>query len=348
MRRKAGTGLLIAALVLLAGAACTPSVAPRVKAHRPAEIREDVLVMQDGALLPYQRWSPDGAPKAAVIALHGFNDYSGAYRDLGPLLAARGLLVIAYDQRGFGGTSMRGDWAGADAMIRDLDTVTELLRKAHPDLPVYALGESMGGAVIMAALGGYSPPRLDGAVLSAPAVWGRSTMNAWQRGALTAGAHVAPRIHVRPQTLPKLPSDNIEMLRRLYYDPMMIKETRIESAWGLTGLMDRALEAAPLLDMPLLVLYGKEDGIIPRGPTCRMLQTLPDGPGGARRWRLALYENGYHMLFRDLEGDLVSTDIAAWLENPSGPLPSGAELTVKGGARPLPEFCRPVPRDRAR
>jgi len=348
MRRKTAIGLLAALLAVLGAAACTPSVAPRPEAHRPAEIREDVLVMQDGALLPYRRWTPDGSPRAAVIALHGFNDYSGAYRDLGPLLADRGLLVLAYDQRGFGGTAMRGDWAGAEAMIRDLDTVTELLRAAHPDLPVYALGESMGGAVIMAALGGYSPPRLDGAVLSAPAVWGRSTMSVWQRAALTAGAHIAPRIRVRPQTLPKLPSDNIEMLRRLYYDPMMIKETRIETAWGLTGLMDRALQAAPLLDMPLLVLYGEEDGIIPRGPTCRMLRALPDGPDGVRRWRLALYRNGYHMLFRDLEGDLVSADIAAWLSDPDAPLPSGAELTGKDGARPLPAFCDTPARSPAR
>ncbi|WP_420403283.1 lysophospholipase [Nisaea sp.] len=340
MRRKTRIGLLAAALALLAGASCAPSIAPRVGPDRPAEIRDDVLVMRDGALLPYRRWVPDGPPKAAVIALHGFNDYSGAYRDLGPLLAAEGLLVVAYDQRGFGGTSMRGDWAGTEAMIRDLGTVTDLLRIAHPDVPVYALGESMGGAVIMAALGGHSPPRLDGAVLSAPAVWGRSTMSAWERGLLTAAAHLAPRIRVRPQTLPKRPSDNIEMLRRLYYDPMTIKETRIESAWGLTGLMDRALESAPRLDGALLVLYGKEDGIIPRGPTCRMLRALPDGPDGRRRWRLALYENGYHMLFRDLNGGEVSADIAAWLVDPAAPLPGGAELGAGDNAPPLPEFCR--------
>ncbi|UUX51840.1 lysophospholipase [Nisaea acidiphila] len=339
MRHNARLRACLASLFLTIAAACAPGIAPRMEAHRPAEIRPETIVMQDGAHLPYKRWSPDGPAKAAVIALHGFNDYSGAYKDLAPLLAARGLLVFAYDQRGFGGTVMRGDWAGTEAMIRDLDTVTELLRAAYPELPVYALGESMGGAVIMAALGGYSPPRLDGAVLSAPAVWGRNTMIPWQRGALTAGAHLAPRIRVRPQSLPKLPSDNIEMLRRLYYDPMMIKETRVETAWGLTGLMDRALEAAPLLDMPLLVLYGREDGIIPRAPTCRMLRTLPTGADDVRRWRLALYENGYHMLFRDLNGGAVSADIAAWLADPAAPLPSGAEVAAPAGARPLPDFC---------
>ncbi len=327
----------LALVIALTG--CAPGIASRLEEHRPPAILDEAFVMQDGARLPYQRWAPEEPPRAAVIALHGFNDYSGAYRDLGPLLARHGLLVYAYDQRGFGGTSMRGDWAGTEAMTDDLDTVTELLRARYPKLPVYALGESMGGAVIMAALSDDTPPRLDGAVLSAPAVWGRSTLAPWKRFVLTLAAHTVPRIRVRPQSLPRLPSDNIEMLRRLTRDPMMIKETRIEAAWGLSGLMDDALASAPNLSVPLLVLYGAQDGIIPRGPTCRMLETLPDGGAGKRHWRLALYADGYHMLFRDLQGDRVSADIAAWLGDPATALPSGAEIRHANGARPLPVFC---------
>ncbi|WP_051285312.1 alpha/beta hydrolase [Nisaea denitrificans] len=340
--RRNGSGpawRAVFAVILFALGGCAPGIAPRLEAHQPAAILDDAFVMQDGAELPYQRWAPEEAPRAAVVALHGFNDYSGAYRDLGPLLALHGLLVYAYDQRGFGGTSMRGDWPGAEAMTGDLDTVTELLRARHPKLPIYALGESMGGAVIMTALAGESPPRLDGAILSAPAVWGRSTMAPWKRFTLTLAAHIAPRIRVRPQSLPSPPSDNIEMLRRLSRDPMMIKETRIEAAWGLSGLMDEALASAPGLSVPLLVLYGEQDGIIPRGPTCRMLETLPDGGTDGWHWRLALYEDGYHMLFRDLQGDRVSADIAAWLGDPAAALPSGAEIPHANDTRPLPVFC---------
>ncbi|MEP3116404.1 lysophospholipase [Nisaea sp.] len=340
MRRKwAGQAHWACLALMIALTGCAPGIASRLEEHRPPAILDETFVMQDGARLPYQRWTPEEAPRAAVIALHGFNDYSGAYGDLGPLLAKQGLLVYAYDQRGFGGTSMRGDWPGTEAMTGDLDTVTKLLRARYPKLPIYALGESMGGAVIMAALAGESPPWLDGAVLSAPAVWGRSTLAPWKRFILTLAAHTVPRIRVRPQTLPRLPSDNIEMLRRLSRDPMMIKETRVEVAWGLTGLMDEALTSAPNLAIPLLVLYGAQDGIIPREPTCRMLQTLPDGSSGERHWRLALYKDGYHMLFRDLQGDRVSADIAAWLGDPAAALPSGAEIAHSNDARPLPVFC---------
>lgn len=337
---QARAGAAVAVLLLAALlAGCTPSIAERFGPDTLPRLDATRFVMSDGAPLPYRRWVPNGSTEAVVVALHGFNDYSNAYSELGPKLAERGLAVYAYDQRGFGEAPFRGDWAGSARLVSDLATVAGLLAERHPGLPLYGLGESMGGAVLMVALAGDPPAPLDGAVLSAPAVWGRSTMSAFDRAMLTLAAHLVPRIRVRPQTLPAPPSDNIDMLRALGRDPLIIKETRIEAAYGLTTLMDEALEAAGRIRKPLLVLYGEKDGIVPKDPTCRMLRNLPDGRD--RRWRLALYADGYHLLFRDLNGGAVGADIAAWLSDPSAALPSGTERIPVAGVVPLPDFCAP-------
>jgi len=339
-RFLAGIGGILLLLSLLGGTAgCAPRIQEELRAHQPARFTRDAVVMRDGARLPLTRWMPAGPPAAAVIALHGFNDHSGAFQDLGPALARAGVAVYAYDQRGFGGAPGRGVWPGPGLLTRDLAQVAVLVRDRHPGLPVHALGESMGGAVIMAALASDAPPRLDGAVLSAPAVWGRRTMAPWQRGALTAGTALAPAIRLRPQGIKITPSDNIEMLRALGRDPRFIRETRIDALHGLVGLMDRALEASHVLRLPLLVLYGERDEIVPRGPTCLMLSRLPS-PKTGRTWRAALYPDGYHMLFRDLAGDLVTGDIAAWLVDPEADLPSGHERAPdRVTGNPLPGFC---------
>ena len=96
MRRKEPGRVLFAVLaaVLLALGGCAPGIAPRLAAHQPAAIQDDAFVMPDGTALPYQRWGPEASPRATVIALHGFNDYSGAYRDLGPLLARHAGLCL--------------------------------------------------------------------------------------------------------------------------------------------------------------------------------------------------------------------------------------------------------------
>jgi acylglycerol lipase len=340
-RQAAAKAVAVATVLVLLSAvvACAPKVQTSLNAHQPPRLTKTHAVMRDGAKLPLTRWLPAKPPVVAVVALHGFNDHSGAFDDLGPSLASAGVAVYAYDQRGFGGAPGRGIWAGAAAMGEDLAEVVHLVRARHPDIPVHALGESMGGAVIMAALAGDARPRIDGAVLSAPAVWGRATMPSWQSGVLTTAVRAFPAIRLRPQGIKITPSDNIKMLRALGRDPRFIKETRIDALSGLVDLMDRALQAARTLRAPLLVLYGERDEIVPRVPTCLMLSRLPS-PRSGRRWRAVLYPNGYHMLFRDLAGDLVTQDIAAWLVDPAAPVPSGHErLPDPANGNPLPGFC---------
>jgi alpha-beta hydrolase superfamily lysophospholipase len=117
------------------------------------------------------------------------------------------------------------------------------------------------------------------------------------------------------------PSDNIDMLRGLGRDPLVIKETRFDSIHGLVTVMDDALEAAPRLPLPALVLYGKTEDLVPRRGREVLLDTLP----GDGDWRLAEYADGYHMLLRDLNADVVLTDIATWSADPTAPLTSGFE-----------------------
>ena len=50
-----------------------------------------------------------------------------------------------------------------------------------------------------------------------------------------------------------------------------------------------------------------------------------------RRRTLAWYAHGYHMLLRDLEGPLVTADVASWVLSPGAPLPSGADRGATRG-----------------
>ena len=273
---------LILAILSLTVAGCAPRTQAILDNHQPPRLTADAAVMRDGARLPLARWYPDRRTIAAVIALHGFNDHSGAFDELAPALAKSDIAVYAYDQRGFGGAPGRGIWPGHDVLGQDLTEVVRLVRAKHPAVPVYALGESMGGAVIMTALTSDSRPEIDGAILSAPAVWGRQTMSPWQRRALDIAVTIAPAVRLRPQGIQITPSDNIEMLRALGRDPRFIRETRIDALAGLVDLMTRALEASRSLRSPLLVLYGERDELVPKIPTCLMLARLPgrSGPGG--------------------------------------------------------------------
>ena len=302
-------------LVGMSGCA-TPLVQQRGELPGPPRLEADRVIAADGAELPLNVWRPQGEPRAVVLALHGFNDYRMSFAQLGPFLAARHVATYAYDQRSFGATAQRGIWPGTDRLVDDAGTVAALLRQRHPGRPLYLLGESMGGAVALGVLA-ETPAAVDGAVLVAPAVWGRSTMNPLQRAALWLLVHTRPGMLLSGRGLGVTASDNTAMLRAQGKDPLVLKEARADALWGLTDLMDRALTAAPGVTAPALVLYGERDEIIPRRATCRMLAVL------AAPARVAVYANGYHMLTRDLGAGVVLEDVATWLADPGAPLPSG-------------------------
>jgi acylglycerol lipase len=177
---------------------------------------------------------------------------------------------------------------------------------------------------------------VDGLILVAPAVWGRQTMNFFQRAGLWI-ARMMPSMHVSGRALPVKvrASDNIEMLRAFSADPLVIKETRVDAVEGLVDLMSAALNAAPALDVPALILYGEHDEIVPRTPVARMVAALP--PGAKSRQKVALYANGWHMLLRDLEGAAVTADVAAWITKHDGALPSGADRTARAALTGRPD-----------
>ena len=290
----------------------------------PASLAGDRFIASDGAALPLRSWLPAGPPNAVVLALHGLNDYSNAFALPAPALVAQGIAVYAYDQRGFGAAPRRGRWAGDDIMVRDAAVAAGLLRNRYPDVPLYLLGESMGGAVAILAASGPTPAPVDGVVLAAPAVWGRQTMNVFERVGLWLIGQM-PALQVSQRSVPYAvhPSDNIAMLQALGADPLVLKEARTDTLTGVVDLMTAALARAPRLAAPALILYGERDEIVPRDAVAAFVDRLP--AGARRRQRVALYPNGYHMLLRDLQGATVLADITAWMRDPRGGLPSGAD-----------------------
>ena len=281
-------------------------------------IEKAQFVTDDGSLLPVRIWLPQEEPiKAVIVALHGFDDYSNFFATPGKYFSSQGIASYAYDQRGFGGTSGRGFWFDIEAYTNDLSCFVNELRKRHQGVPIYILGESMGGAITIAAMTRNHPPDVDGVVLVAPAVWGRETMPWYQRWLLAVASHTLPWFHLTGDGMNVWPSDNKVMLRSFGRDPQVIKATRIDAVYGLSNLMDEALAQADKLQKPTLVQYGENDQIIPKEPMLHMLHKMP------KTARKAFYKQGYHMLLRDLQGEKPMADITAWIADHNNPFPYG-------------------------
>lgn len=313
---------LMVVMLALSGCAALPVYDPVLPALPPASLKVDaVFPMSDAALLPVREWLPAGPPRAILLALHGFNDSRDAMELPAPVFAGSGIAVFAPDQRGFGAAPLRGRWPGEDVMQADAATMLRQLRARYPGVPLYAMGESMGGAVAMTLAASPAAPPIDGWILISPAVWGRNEMPAGLRAGLWLVSHTLPGLSVTggEVKLRVVASDNRDALVRLGRNPLTIRRTRFDTLRGLTDLMDAAQDAAPHLPANVLALYGEKDVIIPVHAAARAWRHMPTDV------RRGLYPSGYHMLLRDRGRESVIADIVSWIGDHNAALPSGAD-----------------------
>jgi alpha-beta hydrolase superfamily lysophospholipase len=305
--------------LLVAGAAgvlagCGPRVEGLGPATNPPMMNDDALVMPDGHRLRLRRWLPEGPPRASILALHGFNDHAGAWEIPSALFTAQGFALYAYDQRGFGASATRGIWPGVEALVADCLVAQHLVGAQAPSLPLVLMGESMGGAVLLAA--GSQPkeqrPMAAAWVLLAPAVWGRATMNALMRGTLWAFANALPSMSVSGANPFTKVTDDEAVLRAMARDDLLIRNTRIDAVSGVVDMMDRARVAAEKFDPgPTLILWAGRDDLIPGGAMRSFLDSMPPSPPAVREIRFE--PDGYHLLLRDTGRSRRATAIGEFL-----------------------------------
>ncbi|RLA22300.1 MAG: alpha/beta hydrolase [Gammaproteobacteria bacterium] len=308
--------------------ACVPGIHSSGPAIAKAQLLTNVFITPDGSYLPLKSWNtPLPETKSVIIAVHGFNDYSNFFQQAGTYFSQHQTQSYAYDQRGFGGSANRGLWAGINTYIADLDCFIQLVKLRHPDVPIYLLGQSMGAAIVIATMTQSNHQLVNGIILAAPAVWARQTMPWYQNTLLWTLSHTVPWMTLTGEGIEIMPSDNIKVLQALSKDPLVIKETRIESIYGLANLMDQAYSSAGLITDNALLLYGEKDEVIPKQPTYQFLNNLANTSDS--RITIALYKNGYHMLLRDLDAAILWNDIYFWINTFATPLPSGADIRAQ-------------------
>ena len=317
--------LLIGLLIV----GCKPDSYPSGAARNPTELHDQYFLTEDGSYLPLHHWMPPvGSIRAIIVGVHGFNDYSYFFQQPADYFSKQGIASFAYDQRGFGASPHTGYWAGTETYTKDLQSFVRLIKQKFPDVPIYLLGESMGGAVVIAAIRDARMPKVNGVILVAPAVWSRDTMPWYQAGLLWILAHTVPWAALSGDGVAVKLSDNREMVRALDNDPLVLRKTRVETLYGLADLMDLAYYNSSFISDNILFLYGEKDDIIPKEAIYLFLQRL--FASGTKNKTVGFYPHGYHMLLRDLQAPTVWRDITAWIDSRgSGPLPSGADAMAK-------------------
>ncbi len=273
----------------------------------------------DHAYIPLRLYLATGKPRALILALHGYGDSRDAWETIAPPLNHAGITIIAPDQRGFGQAPQRGDWSNTKRMVDDARDAVLWAHAYAPELPLYVMGSSMGGAVTLLLATDQPPPAITGTILLAPAAMDIGTP--W-RQTLDLLATLAPHKLLDGSSVPgtHIATDNIAAARRLYFDPLTMHQATFHTINGLTHLMRSAYQASPHLTLPTLMIFGGQDQFVLPLYTSRLINALPPSV------RLDDIPTGHHLLERDKRD--TARDIVSWIFTPQRPLPSGGDIAA--------------------
>jgi acylglycerol lipase len=299
--RRACFGGLVA--ILLAACAGPLQLAPGPGLTTPhIDTTGGAFIARDGFRLRWSVWQA-ARPKGVIVALHGMNDYGATFKVAGEYWARNGFTTYAYDQRGFGRTLGDGFWPGTNALVNDVHDALGVLRARHPGVPVYLVGESMGGAVALAALGHPDTPPVAAAALIAPGLQGWSRLSLLERAGLWAIAHITPSEPLTGRGLGLKPTENLDRLKEMSADPFVIKRMRADAFYGLVRLMDDAGHVVDSVRAPVLIIFGEKDDIAPIQPARELVGRL------GNRGRLITLESGHHLLLHGNDKEKVFSAI---------------------------------------
>lgn len=257
----------------------------------------------------WQAWSPATPSKGAVLLIHTLAEHSGRYRYTASRLTGAGYAVYAADLHGHGKSAgVRGNVGRLGWAVDDVQSLRDMAIRDQPDAPIFILGRSLGALIALDYATREKGQGLAGVALAGIAL--NTNQSRWPHRAMTAviGA-VAPNRAVSELGI-DLISGNLDVVRAFRADPLtysgkLLARTRAE----IQATTSRVLPRTKTLSMPLLVIHGAQDRLIP--VDC---SRLVYSESGVTDKTLKIYEGMQHEIFYERERDIILNDLVAWID----------------------------------
>ncbi len=253
-------------------------------------------------------------PVAAILSIHGFGLHKESFAGFAKQMAGRGISTYAIDVRGF------GSWMGEPGEDKKLDfyqTMMDLrssiywVKRMNPGVPVFLLGESMGGAIALQATALF-PECVSGLIASVPG----SQFYGGSKTAMEVALRMLrpnSKFNVGDKVIEKATTDK-NLRDNWAKDPRAKLEMTPKQMTQFAAFMNQSDEMAKRIDsVPVLMLQGRRDKLSKADGTLRLFNALK-----TPYKNYVLLDNAEHLVFEKGQYDARTAEIVEdWLTKQS-------------------------------
>ena len=289
------------------------------------------------SLIQASLWQPEGEIKAIVQFVHGIAEHAARYDDFAREMNRHGILVVAEDHMGHGGSVgasgvrgyFHGGWMSA---VQDTYTLLQQTMRQYPGVPYILYGHSMGSFMARTILWRWPDSGIAAAVLSGtawqpPLVLKLGLAVAGREAKKLGPTQVSPLMcrlmfgmynnHFRDVQSPyDWLSRDRAVVRAYDADPMCGFDPTVGLArdmlQGIKMIQDTGNLAKMNRSLPVLFLAGDQDPVGARGKGVRQAAQA-FRRCGMEDVTCRLYPGGRHEMHNEINKNAVYADVIRWI-----------------------------------
>lgn len=261
-----------------------------------------------GASLHWHVWMPQIPARAIILLAHGYAEHLGRYDHVAAHLNAQGFAVYALDHWGHGRSDGTPGFVPKFSVFTDgVELLLAKIKAAHPDLPRFLIGHSMGGLIAAIHLQTHQS-HYQGAIISGPALMPAEEPSRVMVIISRLLSRFLPKAGVLKFDAEGVCRDPAVVADYLA-DPLVYKgKMSARLAAEFFDTMAQARAGAALITVPLLIVHGDEDRIAALPGS----QYLIDHIMSADK-RLIAYKGLFHEVFNEPEQAEVLAEVSSWI-----------------------------------
>lgn len=269
-------------------------------------ITEATFKSYDDTEIYFQTWKVAN-PTAHVVGCHGLGEHSDCYKFVADKLVHEGIQFTMFDHRGHGRSEGKRGVGTIDELILDLKYFIEEV--VDKKLPLFILGHSMGGLVVIKYLIRHGMGRARAVILSSPLLGVSVEIPAWKRKSAGLLAKTFPGMTLHNEIPNKNLTHDEDVIS--YYDRDHLRTDRISAPMFISMLdsVDYVFKNADKISGPVYFQLSGDEKVVSRPDSEKFFNLI-----NAKDKKIDIYDGFYHEIYNETQRQKPLQDMYDWLK----------------------------------